>query len=1127
MGVAAVGYALGRPQNSTTARPSSNKRKAIVRSHTEDLTSSSLNPRNSSWLPETTSTLGSRRQKPTSLRRPQSAIFPLSSVRQTTDGVVEGSLDDGMEWKRSSMLRQEASSAGQGQFAFDAEGARTARSSWLRRLSSFSSYSQPGSPTSTHRPESSSISFSNGSTAPILSNPPSTTTPILPRNKLVKRSSSLRVLHSNNAQSPSLPRSQVPPLRRPATSHQRSATLQQQFKEENNGPLHDPFQPLQDGEANDEAATLDDPPHDWRPFFRARTTRLAKEGSSKKRNAAGNSNRHDSIRSISPVPDDVPTLLVATAIKDMTLDEASCHGAATPNRSSQISTGFGFSSPVPFPSAVDSNNNELDLSLEQKARSSFSISDMFSSSSPSAWKTARSGSLRSKKGPVNSSHGRRVASAPQPSKNRRSIVTKGPVSSNSQAKDGTLGMGRCDPDSAAAGNITRTPSSPLPSLSRLSAFEIDLPEEAPSYPTSPQPDAAYSPSGQRSSFGASLPSPIGPSARTKAQRPSRAPSDRASTLVGSENEYSRTFSGEREDAEYQSETAYDSVRTGATGSSHSGIRGPRIETIFDESPPRELRKTNLAALQDLLSNGSFVDSSPHGKVIAEVQESPRTPLELERSFDDDLPTPVGGFTQVSASSHLPSSPPLLSLALKRRSDDDYDMQDTELDEKWSFNDESEPPRDHNVVKVAQEPPHLMDSPDLEEFSTSLHDIPISRQSSTHEAGAKSHLFEWSERHVVDKESQQGSSPRPRTVHGKQGAEGRGSRTSGRRGPSALHLRSQSVPVNQDTSAHRGYNTTSKLDSWLLGNKGASEEWDGDFEFDEPSLPAERATSNDQDSRPGEPAGMLVPRAILERQASVHGQFGQVKELTLLVEELKRLRYQASVHGILRGQSSELWKEAEGIINLATLDDEEQEFLPPRSPHSPNFDLDPFEEDSPASQRHRRSGFSPPQDDLPTRHDIMLQNQTSSHSSPGALKLGASPSGRPRKESAAKAKSVLENISQHRSTADPPFVDTKTTQKKLPFDTTSLRDLVTRAGVVTRALKEIVRRAENAPLTPERRSGTPPDPPFSQIFQHPSSPPPLPKSSLGSNPTRDTSFSGVSISGNDTDINGHLKMMTVV
>ena len=274
--------------------------------------------------------------------------------------------------------------------------------------------------------------------------------------------------------------------------------------------------------------------------------------------------------------------------------------------------------------------------------------------------------------------------------------------------------------------------------------------------------------------------------------------------------------------------------------------------------------------------------------------------------------------------------------------------------------------------------------------------------------------------------------------------------------------------------------------------------------------------------------MLVPRAILERQASVHGQFGQVKELTLLVEELKRLRQQATVQGIIQGQSAELWKEAEGIINLATLDDEEQEFPPPRSPLATGSEFDVFDEDSPSSFAKRKSGYQHREDRL-SNGDDTPSSQKSSRSSPDKSALDTPTKARPRKESAAKAKSVLETIHQQRVEYNSPFSDARSSQKKLPFDTTSLRDLVTRAGVVTRALKEIVRRAENGTLSPATKPQptVPPDPLFSQIFQQHSPSSPVSKTPRLTQSPKSNNFRGGPIANTDNDINGHMKMMTVV
>ena len=95
-----------------------------------------------------------------------------------------------------------------------------------------------------------------------------------------------------------------------------------------------------------------------------------------------------------------------------------------------------------------------------------------------------------------------------------------------------------------------------------------------------------------------------------AQRFSSAPSDRGSTLLGSDNDNSRLMSGDEDDIDARSETIYDSTRTGATGSSHSGIRRPPIDTIFDESPPPDLPHKSNRITKKSLPPPSYSDRLP-------------------------------------------------------------------------------------------------------------------------------------------------------------------------------------------------------------------------------------------------------------------------------------------------------------------------------------------------------------------------------------------------------------------------------------------------------------------------------------------------------------------------------------
>lgn len=1080
-----MGWAFGRPR-STSREPKPNKRRALDRSAMADGQSAPLESSKVTSIPNAVSAPAVKTLKRGSLRRPQSWSNILDDGRWTTNSTPaqrnEGGHGEGTSTSQGHEVPNEPEP-----FAFEFRGAatNTVKSSWLRRMSTLSIYNHDDSPTSSPRPDSASISFSNGSTAPILHSTASSSPAVPPRNKLVKRESSQRALHSLEPTNSSSLRTQIPTLRRPATSHQRSATIQQQqHLHDGRRKLQDLFQPPSEdvpkslSEAEDQELaspeTSNVPDQEWSPFFNVRKPGLSKEAL-QKRGTTGVYPRNNPLKVIIPAVDELPTLMAATSINPKA------------SQDSRPCTPAVFDT-IPPPTTASKQDASVDM--EQKPTRSFSIGDIFSSPSPPTWKA---GSLRRAKDAPRSTPGRRVVSAPLSGKHRHATTPP-------------------------------NPSSPLPHLNRLSVFEIDLPRApsypetqpaAPSsYPLSPEPDVpSSSPTGpqtDRSTSQRHSPANIGTFSspppptlpRNKVHRPSMVPSDHASTLVGSDNENSRFLSGDEDDGDMdcQSETVFDSLRTGATGSSHSGIRGPRIETIFDESLLPGLNENKLAGLADLLSSGSFTEHNTRRAPIAEEEENLSTPIRasLER-MDDDFATPVRRFGRMSQG--ISSSPPITPLQLKNRLDHEIEeIEDVHVDEDWSSDDARDDTWDRN----------------------NRHNLPVSDKS---EKQMKSNIFDWSEHQVGSDELLTGSSPRPNTVHGRHHTEARGSRTSGRRAPSGLHLRSQSVPVPPDTSAHRSYNNASKLDAWIQGQKTVSEDWDGDFEFDEVEHPGTQDSARNAIMHTNRSANILVPNAILERQATFHGQYGQVKELTLLVEELERLRVRASPLGLIQGPSAELWKEAEGIISLATVNEDEQDFFPPRSPQSPALEFDPFEDDFPVSQGRRESGPAPPKDDQPNGHDDYISVPSLARSPPANSKISTPPTARPRKESSAKAKSVLEDILKQRSNNDPPLVDIKSPQKKLPFDTTSLRDLVTRAGVVTRALKEIVRRAENGPASPGRRPGTPPDPPFSQMFQNPpSSPfssPQLPKS------TSKGSFLGGSITGNDNDINGHMKMMTVV
>ncbi|KAI5296318.1 hypothetical protein KEM52_004109 [Ascosphaera acerosa] len=119
---------------------------------------------------------------------------------------------------------------------------------------------------------------------------------------------------------------------------------------------------------------------------------------------------------------------------------------------------------------------------------------------------------------------------------------------------------------------------------------------------------------------------------------------------------------------------------------------------------------------------------------------------------------------------------------------------------------------------------------------------------------------------------------------------------------------------------------SKFATWGLGSKGVSEDWEEDFDFDDDDFENIDEGQDDlfpNDRGPLSPgANMRVPQSIRDSQASVHGQYGQVQELTLLVQELKRLMLQGEMLHLSQDQPGSLWREARAIIHLADFSDEE-------------------------------------------------------------------------------------------------------------------------------------------------------------------------------------------------------------
>ena len=759
---------------------------------------------------------------------------------------------------------------------------------------------------------------------------------------------------------------------------------------------------------------------------------------------------------------------------------------------------------------------------KHRSRHSFSVSDMFGSSSPATSQT----------------------------------YTTGTRSGNIHRRRNMTGLPEGD---SHAPRVDKSHPSPLSPISNVSTFDIDLPRGTPTFPSYPvvgtQSDSSSVPHFR------SFSNPL-PTNRTK--RVSLAPSDPASTTFGSDYDQRIFSSGDEDSVDFQSDTAYDSLATRATASSHSGLRGPCIETIFDESPPPETSK-ELVALQDLMNSGTLgglalnMEQNEKGAVVQSIinrqLSGSSSPHQLSNVMNEDGYEPDEEEMEDSMEGQYHVSTPLKTQAsqeddfmatpMPKRRDRDHvgfssssavckDSEEQDGDdirmsiEAISIDDHCHWDKVTDPESTFDEPDSFTDIPRYTLRRTAAMPFRIHQDSTDAtdpdsmdwHAEQRLSIFDWSEQQSLDRDLLNGSSPRPKTVDGKQTLENRGSRSSGRRGPSALHLRSQSVPVARESVMENDpHFPATKFGTWGLGNKGVSEEWNDDFDFDD----LDNCDDNDLGSLPLDPAsaqGMKVPQSIIDRQASVHGQFSQVQEFMLLVEELKRLRVHGAALQVLEGRSRHLWEDAENIINLATLNDDDDALRAPHSPASPSA-FDDFDDQSPPPHRARK------QSDINS-----IENAYSEPVPRRSISSTATPpNGRPRGESLAQAKSFLETIHQSRNAphSSPAEIEIYQ-QKKLPFDTQDLRELVGRASTVTRALKEIVRKAEGVSVSPDKTPKKLSDPAFSQIFHRiEESPSPALKKPILPKSRSAHSYLGSSMNGGSpqNDISGHMKMMTAV
>jgi hypothetical protein len=965
---------------------------------------------------------------------------------------------------------------------------RARRPSWIKRLSAISISQSSSRDTSPGRPLSTSVSCSNGSmafshdgsTAPIIGD----RLPLrMPPNKLVKRSSSVHTHSAREAPSHGTA-SRLPSFRRPATSHQRSATLQHQSALLER-MVEDPPAPLPETLPH----RISDSEVEYTRFFTSKigTDEILSKRKSSWQNIKGLRRIYsDGIRT--------PTLLLAKSvsagaraddIEDSSQDGESVFFMSRPDTPLSIAAAVITQNEAPRQRA-----NTVDDSTVRPRRS-FSITDFLSP------RLARRASR--KRASV-------TPPLPMPTMARRRSNT-----AHGEPAAATVGQNLSD-HSFVQRRIS-TSGGPPPSRNARHGLS------PPVLGIRPSSMHAQPPASANTNHTTSP-----PILAVTAARPSRysmAPSEQASTLVGSDNEARGMGTGDEEDADVQSETVYDSLRTGATRST-TGARGPRIETIFDESPPSKVKVT---ALRDLLPKGTFreqtADAAPGHHSIEEEDETITTPVRTivpDHPSLHNSPSLPRGLSAPLFPSLIPSSPPDMpkSLSLGRLEWDSRTGDDDNTSSRWSIEDDddedswAELPAHPSVARVAT--PVLLGRHNLRLLASApgpypttppLQHLPLEHG----DRDARSSIFDWSEQQHTDKSSGNRTPPRPSTVHGKKDADRRGSRSVGRRVPSGLHARSQSVPVVPDATSKRNTVVTNKFGTWGVGSKGVTEDWNDDFEF--PDLGD--VPGSTQSQRVDSGTIMIVPKTIQEQQSNVLANIGLLREWGLLIEELKEQRVRAAALDILHGPYSGTWEEVDAMIDLADQEAEHEGISRLSPPSSPAFDEDTFDDvsgSSPNPSREvRKSGsasdvlgrningnYAVPQHKRARRKSILRSHHQifGPHSSPMPPKSRytspAPPEGtkrivnRPRKDSEAKARSVIEALQKRKSTPDP-FIDIQAAEstKKVPFDTATLRRIVPYVNSLTRKVKDTLREAEGLYSSP---STTPPredEPPFKKMF----------------------------------------------
>ncbi|KAI9829716.1 MAG: hypothetical protein M1826_005459 [Phylliscum demangeonii] len=354
--------------------------------------------------------------------------------------------------------------------------------------------------------------------------------------------------------------------------------------------------------------------------------------------------------------------------------------------------------------------------------------------------------------------------------------------------------------------------------------------------------------------------------------------------------------------------------------------------------------------------------------------------------------------------------------------------------------------------------------------------------------------------------------------------------------------SKTPPLDSGTPTTMSTATSDPIEPLSLASPSAGssvrmevvcEDWNEDFVFDT------KEGDGDEQSDPfdgadlsGRFSAVVVPQAIKERQANVHGDLGQMKDFASLVDDLKRLRTVALARGLVDGPHTELWAEAEDIIDLATSNHDTPPYPTPSLPSSPGLGPDGFDDDSGvAAARRRRKSVLALDDEFFAGPSSPGPRENAAEGEVVKVPSTTRPASKSiRHDAPSVARTVIETMHQRRTggnlPVEPALTTPRASPRKMPFDSTTLRELVSHVRALYRKLADLVRSTET-PMT--SRSLSPrlsPAPSFGQVLAGSVASSPSFAPTRPSKRSKSTSDVLTPMAGKENDVAGHLLMAVI-